>query len=144
MRALTSFPRMIPRSALAFLVAGTFIVLSAACSTIGLGGGSSSDRGAQLEVRVNNDHAGAERVTVSMLDGEGNRKALGEVRGGERRSFDTTGDPGSNARHRLMAESSRDETILSPEIVVRESSIITWNLRDNRVEVYEAREKTGG
>lgn len=62
---------------------------------------------------------------------------------GERRSFETTGDPQSSAHHRLMADSRRGETILSPEIVVKEHSIVTWDLRDNQVEVYEAREGGG-
>lgn len=62
---------------------------------------------------------------------------------GDRRSFETTGDPQSNVRHRLMAESRRGETILSPEIVVQEQSIVTWHIRDNRVEVFEARERAG-
>lgn len=140
MRNFKNMLKMVPRAALVLLVAGAFTALSA-CSTIGIGGGSSGeDRGAQMEVRVNNDHGGAERLTVSLMNGEGNRRALGEVSAGERRSFDTTGDPQSNVRHRLMAESRRGETILSPEIVVQENSIVTWHIRDNRVEVFEVRE----
>lgn len=141
MPKLEKIPTPTPRGALVLAVAGAFTVLSA-CSTVGIGG-SNDDRGAQLEVRVNNDHSGAERVTVSLMDGEGNRRTLGEVEAGERRSFETTGAPESNVRHRLMADSQRGETILSPEIVVKEQSIITWDLRDNRVEVFEAREKAG-
>lgn len=137
MRNFENIPKSIPRAALALPVAGAFTALSA-CSTLGVGG-SSDDRVAQMEVRVNNDHGGAERVTISLMDGEGNRRALGEVNAGERRSFDTTGDPQSNVRHRLMAESRRGETTLSPEIVVQENSIVTWHLQDNRVEVFEAR-----
>jgi hypothetical protein len=142
MRDPENVPKTIPRGALVLLVAGAFTALSA-CSTLGMGGGSSSDRGAQMEVRVNNDHSGAERITVSLMNAEGNRRSLGEVDAGERRSFETTGDPQSDVRHRLMAESRRGETILSPEIVIQEQSIVTWHIRDNRVEVYEARENTG-
>lgn len=142
MRDLETIPKTVPRAALALLVAGSFTALSA-CSTLGLGGGSDTDRGAQMEVRVNNDHGGAERVTISLMNGDGNRRALGEVDGGEQRSFATTGDPEANVRHRLMAESRRGETILSPEIVVQENSIVTWHLRDNRVEVFVARETAG-
>jgi hypothetical protein len=138
MRNFENMLKTIPRAALVLLVAGAFTALSA-CSTLGLGG-SSGDRGAQMEVRVNNDHGGAERLTVSLMNGEGNRRALGEVSAGERRSFETTGDPQANVRHRLMAESRRGETILSPEIVVQENSIVTWHIRDNRVEVFEVRE----
>lgn len=139
MRDFKNIPKTIPRAALVLLVAGAFTTLSA-CSTLGIGGGSGDDRGARMEVRVNNDHGGSERVTVSLMNGDGDRRALGEVNAGERRSFDTTGDPQSNVRHRLMAESWRGETILSPEIVVQENSIVTWHIRDNRVEVFEARE----
>lgn len=142
MRDPANIPKTIPRGALVLLVAGAFTALSA-CSTIGLGGGDSSDRGAQMEVRVNNDHSGAERLSVSLMNAEGDRRSLGEVDAGERRSFETTGDPQSNVRHRLMAESRRGETILSPEIVVQEQSIVTWHIRDNRVEVFEAQEKSG-
>lgn len=142
MRNFEKIPRMIPRATLALLVAGTFTVLSA-CSTLGMGSGSSGDRVAQMEVRVNNNYSGAERVTISLMDADGNRRALGEVNAGERQSFDTTGDPQANMRHRLMAESRRGETTLSPEIVVQENSIVTWHLQDNRVEVFEARERAG-
>ncbi|MFW6192515.1 MAG: hypothetical protein ACOC83_03425 [Gemmatimonadota bacterium] len=142
MREAMNIPKTIPRLALAALVAATVPLLSA-CSSLGMGGGSSSDRGAQMEVRVNNDHSGAERVTVSLMNAEGNRRSLGEVSAGERRSFDTSGDAEKNVRHRLMAESRRGETVLSPEIVVQEQSIVTWHIRDNQVEVYEAREKSG-
>jgi hypothetical protein len=132
--------KTIPRGALVALVAGAFMALSA-CSALGGGGGSSSaDRGAQIEVRVNNDHGGAERVTVSLLNDQGNRRSLGEVSAGERRSFDVTGDPGSEVVHRLMAESRGNETVVSPDIAVQENSIVTWHIRDNRVEVFVARE----
>ena len=141
MRDFENIPRTRFRGALVLLVAGTFSVLTA-CSTLGFGGGS--DRGAQMEVRVNNDHSGAEQVSVSLMNAEGDRRSLGEVNAGDRRSFDTTGDPQSNVRHRLMAESRRGETILSPEIVIQEQSIVTWHIRDNRVEVFESREKAGG
>jgi hypothetical protein len=141
MRDLETIPKTVPRAALVLLVAGAFITALSACSTLG-GGGSDTDRGARMEVRVNNDHGGAERVTVSLMNADGNRRTLGEVNAGERRSFETTGDPESNVRHRLMAESRRGETILSPEIVVQENSIVTWHLRDNRLEVFVAR--TGG
>jgi hypothetical protein len=140
MRDSGNVPRTIPGGALVLLVAGAFASLSA-CST--LGGGSGSDRGAQMEVRVNNDHSGAERITVSLMNAEGERRSLGEVDAGERRSFETTGDPQKNVSHRLMAESRRGETVLSPEIVIQEQSIVTWYIRDNRVQVYEAREETG-
>lgn len=142
MRDPENIPKTIPRGALVLLVAGAFTVLSA-CSTLGMGGGSNSDRGAQMEVRVNNDHSGAERLTVSLMNAEGERRSLGEVSSGENRSFETSGDPQESVRHRLMAESRRGETILSPEIVVQEQSIVTWHIRDNRVEVHEAREKAG-
>lgn len=67
--------KTIPRGPLvALVVAGTFTALSA-CSALGGGGSSSADRGAQLEVRVNNDQSGAERVSVSLLNSEGNRGA---------------------------------------------------------------------
>jgi hypothetical protein len=140
MREFENISKTIPRAALVLLAAGAFTALPA-CSTLGIGGGSDGeDRGARMEVRVNNDHSGAERVAVSLMNGEGDRRALGEVDAGERRSFDTTGDPKANVRHRLMAESWRGETILSPEIVVQENSIVTWHIRDNRVEVFVARE----
>ena len=141
MRDPETIPKTIPRGALVLLVAATFPALSA-CSTLGMGGGSSA-RGAQMDVRVNNDHGGAERVTVSLMNAEGDRRSLGEVSAGERKTFETTGDPHSDARHRLMAESYRGETILSPEILVQERSIVTWHIRDNRVEIHEVRERAG-
>lgn len=142
MRDSENIPKTIPRGALVLLVAGAFTALTA-CSTLGMGGNSSSDRGAQMEVRVNNDHSGAERVTVSLMNAEGERRSLGEVSAGERRSFETSGDPQESVRHRLMAESRRGETALSPEIVVQENSIVTWHIRDNRVEVHDVRAKAG-
>ena len=142
MRTFASLSKTIPRGTLVVLVAGAFTALSA-CSVLGGGGSSSADRGAQLEVRVNNDHGGAERVTVSLLNNEGNRRSLGEVSAGERRSFEITGDPGSKVVHRLMTESRGNETVASPDIAVQESSIVTWHIRDNRVEVFVAREEGG-
>lgn len=50
------------------------------------------DRAAQMEVRVTNDHGGAERVTVSLMNGDGDRRALGEVNAGECRIRRLTGD----------------------------------------------------
>lgn len=142
MRTFESLSKTIPRGALVALVAGAFTAFSA-CSALGGGGSSSGDRGAQLEVRVNNDHSGADRVSVSLLNNEGNRRSLGEVSSGERRSFDVTADPGSDVVHRLMAESGRNETVVSPDIVVQENSIVTWHIRDNRIEVFVAREGGG-
>lgn len=140
MRNLESVPKAIPRSALVLMLAGAFTLLSA-CSMPGGDGNSTEERGAQLDIRVNNDHAEAGRVTVSLLNGEGNRRTLGEVSAGERRTFEVTGDPGTNVRQRLMAESRRDETVVSPDIVVQEQSIVTWHIRENRVEIFVAQEK---
>lgn len=134
-------PGATPRSALPILMGVALTALSA-CGTLGIGGGGS--RGAQLEIRVNNDLPGFERVSVSLLDSDGNRQTLGNVDAGETRSFDATGDLESDLRYRLMAERGRGETILSPEIVVRERSIVTWNLRDNQLRVFEARDEPGG
>lgn len=137
MRILESVPKAIPRSALVLLMAGAFPLLSA-CSLSGGGGSGAEERGTQLDIRVNNDHAGAERVTVSLLNGEGNRRTLGEVSPGERRTFEVTGDPGTDVHQRLMAESRRAETVVSPDIVVQEQSIITWHIRENRLEIFVA------
>lgn len=135
-------PKATPRCALPILMGVALTALSS-CGTLGMGGGSSRG-GAQLEIRVNNDLPGFDRVSVSLMDSDGNRQTLGNVDAGETRSFDATGDLESDLRYRLMAEPDRGETILSPEIVVRERSIVTWNLRDNRVRVFEARDEPGG
>lgn len=133
-------PEATPRPALLVLLGVALATLSA-CATLGIGGGGGS---ADLEIRVTNDLGGFERVSVSLLDSEGNRQTLGDVDAGEMRSFDATGDLESDLRYRLMAEPRRGETILSPEIVVRERSIVTWSLRDNQVRVFEARDEPGG
>lgn len=131
-----------PRGALPILAGAALAALSA-CATLG-GGGAGDGLEAQLEIRVNNDLGGVDAVTVSLLDDQGNRQTLGNVDAGETRTFDATGDLASGDRYRLMAEPRRGETIVSPEIVVRERSIVAWTLRSNRVRVFEARNEPGG
>lgn len=127
------------------IVRGTLLILAAAalaaCAT--LRGGQEMPR-AELEIRVTNDLRSPGPVSVSLLDHEGNRETLGEVEAGATRSFDATTDLEEEGRYRLMAEPERGEAILSPEVMVREGSIIRWNLRDNTVQVFEARDKPGG
>lgn len=123
------------------ILAGMALTSLTACGTLGIGGGS-EDRGAQLEVRVTNNLASFERVSVSLQNIEGQRHSLGDVDAGDTKSFEATADPGEDVRYRLMAEPNRGgETILSREIVIRQSSIVSWNLRDNQVEVHEARDR---
>lgn len=124
------------------LLTGTALAAFSACAT--LGGSPGADPATEMEIRVNNNLGEFERVSVSLMDDAGNRQRLGEVDAQETRSFDATGDFDIGARYRLMAEPDRGQTILSPEIVIREGSIVAWDLRANRVQVFEAREDPGG
>lgn len=125
------------------ILAGAALAALSACATLG-GGSAGNGLDAELEIRVNNDLGGFDAVTVSLIDTQGNRQTLGDVDPGETRTFDATGDLASGDRYRLMAEPGRGETILSPEVVVRERSIVAWTLRSNRVRVFEARDEPGG
>lgn len=127
------------RVASAILIGLAFTGLSA-CSAIGVGG-SGENAGVPLEVRVTNDLREAEQVSVSLHSTAGRRQSLGTVASGETRSFEVTAQQGEDARYRLMAEPEDGETVLSRDLVLQENSIVDWDLRDNAIRVYQARDQ---